>query len=445
MRPLHVLHMIGGGDTGGAMTHLLPLLSALQRTGCDVHLVCLGEGGLVEEAERRGLSVAVLPMAGARDPRVLSPLRRLLAAGPMGMENAARPAEPSPWDLAHTPAPRRVAASVTTHPNAPRWDVVHTHGMRANLPARLVVKSMRKRPCLFTTVHSDIQLDYSSARLAQVYQKIDRLTARGVDTVICVSDALRFLLISRGYLAERLITIHSGLEIVTPAPAPADPPLPATPVGPGHPGGGGPPDDWAPRRSDKQGPGRLRVGTVARLVAVKDLDLMLEVAALLRRTHPEVELVIVGDGPDRRRLEALAVDRGLSGVVRFTGRLAEVTRALRGLDVYIVTSVFEGGVSMAVLEAAALGLPVVATAAGGVAEAVVDGETGYLVPRGANRNALAAALAERAASLLDDPALRARMGAAGARSVHARFTVEDTAARTLRAYERCLAGRDELF
>jgi glycosyltransferase involved in cell wall biosynthesis len=312
--------------------------------------------------------------------------------------------------------------------------------MRANLPARLVLKNMRKRPCLFTTVHSDIQLDYSSARLAQAYQKVDRLTAKGVDTVICVSDALRFLLISRGYPAERLFTIHSGLEIATTPPptAPAYPP-------PEHPGGGGPPDDRAPGRSDEQDPRRPRVGTIARLVAVKDLDLMLEVAALLRRTHPEMELVIVGDGPDRGRLEALSVDRGLSGVVRFTGRLTEVAPVLQGLDVYMVTSVFEGGVSMAVLEAAALGLPVVATAAGGVTEAVVDGETGYLVPRGTDRSALAAALAERVASLLDDPALRARMGAAGARRVRARFTVENTAARTLRAYERCLAGRGELF
>ena len=62
MRGLRVLHVIGGGDSGGAMTHLLPLLSALRRTGCDVHLLCLGEGRLAEEASLRGLPVAVLPL-----------------------------------------------------------------------------------------------------------------------------------------------------------------------------------------------------------------------------------------------------------------------------------------------------------------------------------------------------------------------------------------------
>jgi glycosyltransferase involved in cell wall biosynthesis len=188
---------------------------------------------------------------------------------------------------------------------------------------------------------------------------------------------------------------------------------------------------------------RLRVGTAARLVAVKDIDLILEVADRLRRTHPQVEMIIVGDGPERNRLEGVATSLGLDEIVRFTGRLAEIGTVMGGLDVYLVTSLFEGGVSMSVLEAMAAGVPVVTTAAGGVEEAVVDGETGYVVTRDQERAALAAALAERAAALLADPELRARMGAAGARRVREQFTVEQTAARTLRIYERCLAARSE--
>ncbi len=153
-------------------------------------------------------------------------------------------------------------------------------------------------------------------------------------------------------------------------------------------------------------------------------------------------MVVVGDGPERERLEALAAEAGLAGVVRFTGRLDDARSAMAEFDVFLVTSVFEGGVSMAVLEAMEQGLPVVTTDAGGVAEAVVDGETGFVVTRDLERGALAAALAERAAALLDDPALRARMGAAGAQRVRDHFTVEQTAAQTLRAYERCLVARD---
>jgi glycosyltransferase involved in cell wall biosynthesis len=168
---------------------------------------------------------------------------------------------------------------------------------------------------------------------------------------------------------------------------------------------------------------------------------MLKVAGLLRRTHPDMELIVVGDGPERERLETLATRTGLAGAVRFTGWMDDLGPMFDELDVYLVTSLFEGGVSMSVLEAMAAGLPVVTTASGGVAEAVVDGETGYVVTCDQERGALAATLAERAAALLDDPALRALMGAAGARRVHTEFTVERTAAQTIRAYERCLAAR----
>ncbi|MBN1629949.1 MAG: glycosyltransferase family 4 protein [Thermoleophilia bacterium] len=403
MRPLHVLHVIGGGDTGGAMSHLLPLLSALGRSGCDVHLLCLGEGGLADEARRRGLPVSVLPMNGARDPRVLGPLRRFLAAG------SSNAHAPEAWPPAERPRAR--------------WDVVHTHGMRANLPVRLVARVLRPRPCLLTTVHSDLALDYGSATVARVYREIDRATAAAVDRIVCVSESLKGLLMERGYPVEKLVTIHSGLEAGS---GPGAATAAAGGLNAAH---------------DAETPRQPSVGTAARLVAVKDVDLLLEVASALRRTHPELQVIVVGDGPERARLESLVAGMGTDRVL-FTGRLDEVGPIWRKLDVYIVTSVFEGGVSMSVLEAMDNGLPVVTTAAGGVAEAVVDGETGYVVTRDQERGALVAALAERAAALLDDPALRARMGAAGARRVREHFTIEQTAARTLRAYERCLAARD---
>jgi glycosyltransferase involved in cell wall biosynthesis len=386
---LQVLHVIGGGDTGGAMSHLLPLLSALQRTGCDPHLLCLGDGGLAQAAGRRGLSVTVLPMAAAWDPRALGPLRRVIADGP------------------------------TNDPKSSRWDVVHTHGMRSNLATRIATRGIRNRPCLFTTVHSDLRLDYYSVRVSQLYEVLDRATVGWVDRIICVSVALKALLVERGYPADRLLVVRSGLETSS--------------------------TQMDNSMSGEFAAERPRIGTVARLVAVKDLALMLEVAALLRRTHPEIELVIVGDGPERGRLEELAAEPRLAGAVRFTGSTDDVGAVLSTLDVYLVTSAFEGGVSMAVLEAMAAGLPVVTTAAGGVAEAVVDGETGYVVTRDLEWHALASALAERAAALLDDSALRARMGAAGTLRARSVFAVEETAERTLRAYERCLAARSHQY
>ncbi len=153
----------------------------------------------------------------------------------------------------------------------------------------------------------------------------------------------------------------------------------------------------------------------------------------------------MGDGPEATRLEGRVRTMGLAGVARFTGRREDVTAELAGWDVYLVTSTFEGGVSMSVLEAMASAVPVVTTSAGGVEEAVKHGETGFVVSREQERGALAAALAERAALLLDDRELRARMGSAGARRVQDHFSIERTALTTVRAYERCLAARGALL
>ncbi|MGI5940500.1 MAG: glycosyltransferase [Thermoleophilia bacterium] len=413
MRRLQVLHVIGGGDTGGAMSHLLPLLSALrtvqsQGLSCDAHLLCLGEGGLVEQARLRGLPVCVLPMDSAWDASILPGLRRMLTQGPVGFA-AGEGGGP--------------ASALALRGSRVHWDVVHTHGMRANLPVRLVLRGLRhgRRPCLFTTVHSDLLLDYASPAVARTYQLLDRATLGLVDTVICVSESLRALLLRRGYPAGKVMSIWSGIEW------PVTEGVPETAVSFPAPSGGV--------------AGGPRMGTIARLVPVKDLELALQVAALLRRTIPGLEYVIVGDGPERARLETLVQELALQDVVRLTGRLDKIEPMLTRLDLFLTTSVFEGGVSMSVLEAMAFGLPVVTTAAGGVAEAVKDGETGFVVTRDQERAALAAALAERAALLLNDKGLRARMGAAGFRRVRDLFRVERAAARTLWAYGRCMAAR----
>ena len=251
--------------------------------------VCTREGGL-----RRAPSVPGRWWPGRRSPAPGAVGLRAPHGRRAGSPGAEAPAAPPRRWTARPPdlAARRPAGAEP----AARWDVVHTHGMRANLPVRLALRGLRGRPCLFTTVHSDLRLDYGSAHLARLYQGLDRATLGGVDGIICVSDSLRSLLIARGYPAERLITVRSGLEL----PRAASRRI-AAPAARRRPGARRP-----ARRNRRRRP---RVGTVARLVAVKDIDLTLEVADRLRRTHPQVEMIIVGDGPERDRLEGLATER----------------------------------------------------------------------------------------------------------------------------------------
>ena len=137
---------------------------------------------------------------------------------------------------------------------------------------------------------------------------------------------------------------------------------------------------------------------------------------------PSAELWLVGDGSERRALEALTASLGLSTAVRFVGWSDSTAAWYAAADIIALTSEREG-TPLALIEAAASGRPVVAMAAGGVADIVIDGATGFVVPVGD-----VAGFAERLATLAGDPTLRARMGAAApahARSFDSERLVDD--------------------
>jgi len=352
------------------MAYLLPLLTALRTRGCDARLVCMGEGGLADAATTRGIPCEVLPMQSAWDPKVLPELRRHIVRG--------------------------------------SWDVVHTHGMRANLPVRAIISVMRRRPSLFTTVHSDLALDYDGRSKSRAYVLLDRLSWPAVDIFFCVSAALAAVLHARGVPEARIQVIHPGIE------ASCDRITATTPT----------------------------VGTVARLVAVKDICLLLEAARLVRERVPGLRVTVIGDGPERPRLEALSSQLGLDDAAQFLGEVRPVGPALREMQVYALTSLSEG-VPLSALEAMCMGLPVVATAVGGVPEMLEDGVSGFLVPRQKDRGLTAQALADRITTLLTDADLRTRMGEEARRRAAEGFSPAAAAIRTLRCYQRVVAGRRE--
>ncbi|MEI8039974.1 MAG: glycosyltransferase family 4 protein [Verrucomicrobiota bacterium] len=179
------------------------------------------------------------------------------------------------------------------------------------------------------------------------------------------------------------------------------------------------PDNGGSRTSVLDRP--LRILSVGRLRWEKGHEYGIQALGLLQCRGVRCALQIVGDGP---ALEALAFVRhqlGQTEHVQFAGALpaTRVREAMGGADVFLHPSVSEGFCN-AVLEAQAMGLPVVCSDAGGLPENVVDGETGFVVPR---RDANA--LAERLQRLALSPSLRAQMGEAGRRRVRSRFRIQD--------------------
>ena len=282
-----------------------------------------------------------------------------------------------------------------------RPDLVHANSSKAGVLGRVAAVLMRV-PVRVFTVHGWAFKAYTGLA-ALLYRWADRAMSPLTSATICVSETER-----AAGLAAR--TCRDAGTVVIPN---------AVDVG------------ATPRAALEGDP--PRIVTVGRLAAPKDaLTLVRALAAL---GPLPFRALLVGDGPDRTAVEAEIRSLGLGDRVEPAGSRADVPALLAGADVFVLSSRSEGA-PFSILEAMAAGLPVVATDVGGVRELVADGETGLLVPAEDP-----ARLAEALRSLLADPALRRRLGAAGHARARERFDLRALRDAHLELYARELTRR----
>mgnify|MGYP003224040306 FL=1 len=367
---MKVIHLISGGDTGGAKTHVHSLLQNLSR-GMDITLVCFRDGPFAREAAELGIETRVC--SGG----FFSALREV----------------------------RRMIAEEG-------FELVHTHGSRANL-AGAILRSTCGRPVV-STIHSDYRLDYMGRPLAAAtYGVLNVLALRRIKYHVAVSDAMRDLLISRRFPRETTFAIYNGLDF-----------------------------SREPKRHDRAAfcarvganvaPGDIVVGAAARLDPVKDLATLVRGFAAAREWHPELKLIIAGEGPERPALEALAEELGVRGAVTLAGWLDDMEEFYSALDINTLSSLSET-FPYALTEGAAYRLPTVASAVGGIPRLIEDGKTGFLFAPGDWEK-----LGARLAQLASDPGLRERLGAAVHERAAREFSVEATCREQRAVYEEIL-------
>jgi sugar transferase (PEP-CTERM/EpsH1 system associated) len=285
-----------------------------------------------------------------------------------------------------------------------RPDVVHSH----QLGALVYGGPAARRAGVPLTVHTEHGQNYAHSRKARL---LGRFAARYARRVFGVSaDIVREVVECKIAPARKVALAVNGID--TQRFAAAD--------------GGG------TRRHLGAGPGAFLVGTVGRLAEIKRQDVLLRGFARLRQVVPAARLVLVGDGPERGSLTALARQLGIEAAVTFTGARDRPEDYVAAMDVLVLSSRSEG-MPLAVLEAWAAGKPVVATPVGGVPELIRDGDTGLLFPVGD-----VAGLADRLAGLAADPAARSRLGQAGRRRVMAEYDVRVMADRYEASYRALL-------
>lgn len=282
-----------------------------------------------------------------------------------------------------------------------RPDLVSAHSSKAGVLGRLAAWTLGI-PVVFTA-HGWAFTPGVRLRDAMVYTWIERVAAPLASQIITVSEFDRQLALARGVASSRkVVTIHNGMPDVSPM-LRAD-----------------------PSRSP------VRMAMVARFEPQKDHTCLLH--ALGGLTHQPWRLDLIGEGPLLPDIEALSRQLGLADRIRFWGQRMDVDALLAEAQVALLITNWEG-FPRAILEAMRAGLPVVASAVGGIAESVLDGETGFTVARGDVEG-----LRQRLKHLLGDPRLRARMGREGRELYEQHFTLNHTVERTLEVYQEIVSG-----
>lgn len=374
--PLHVAHAVLSLDVGGLERVVLALVREGRRRGQRVSVVCVERpGALAEEAKTAGAEVVSLDKPPGRRAEYVGKGADLL--------DRLRP------------------------------DAVHTHQIGAAW--YLGPGAVARRTPVLHTEHGN-QFARDGGWVTRLKSRLFyRRTARWVGRFCCVSAEIAAAVTHWGTVPRRLVeVVPNGIDttIAGGLPSPAD-----------------------ARRANGLPPDAVVVGTVGRLNEVKRQDRLLRAAADLRPQFPNLRLLIVGDGPERSHLETLAGELGLAGITTFAGFQPKPELYLRAMDVFALTSRSEG-FPVSILEAWAVGVPVVCTAVGGIPDVVADGETGLLVPQ-EDAAGLAAALAR----LLADREFAAKLTGAGAEEVRRKYSLTSVAAEYERAYRQLIGGR----
>jgi glycosyltransferase involved in cell wall biosynthesis len=264
-------------------------------------------------------------------------------------------------------------------------DLVTTHSNKAGLVGRLAAKTLRL-PVIHTS-HGFLFGGREHSLPGYCYRFAEKIAAGAADRVICVSESeYRLALKLKVIKPDKLSMVYNGLPDI-------DSKYRAVP--------------------DREPPLLI---SVARFSEPKDHQSLLR--ALIGLTEIKWRLDLVGDGPKQKMIESLISNTPLAGKVNFLGMRSAVPELLAQSSIFILSSKREG-FPISILEAMRAGLPVIASDVGGVSEAVIDGETGYLVPVGDH-----ALMRKRICVLLEDPILRKNMGAKGRERFLQYFTLQ---------------------
>ena len=387
--PIRVLRVIARLNMGGPAIHVSSLAAGLETRGYHTTLVAgslaRGEDSMAFVAQRLGVAVVSVPEMERE----------------VSLRHDARSIQ-------------RLAEIIREE----RPHVLHTHTAKAGAIGRAaaLLAGGARPPVVVHTFHGHVLKGYFGAGRTAFFREVERRLARVSDVLVAVSPEVRDELVELGVAPrEKFAVIRLGIPLEERL--------------------GDPTADLDYRRLYGIPEDAFVVGWVGRMTGVKDTASTLEILRAARDRGVDAVLCLVGDGPDRGRLEQVAHDLGIARHCFFVGYQEDVAGYYRLFDAFLLPSVNEG-TPVSAIESLASGTPVVANRVGGVPDVVRDGVDGFLVEAGDVEGA-----AERLARLAGDPMLRARLGEAGRERVLRRYSVSRLVDDVDRLYRSVLVAK----
>lgn len=318
---MKVLHLISGGDSGGAKTHIFSLMKGLKGK-VDAKIICFIKDTFYDEAVERGIDIEVYPQKSRSDMSVVTKLSDEIKKN--------------------------------------RYDIVHCHGARANFIGMFLKKHISIP--MVTTVHSDYQLDFKGNFYKNlIYTTLNKIALKKFDYYVCVTDSFQKMLEERGFSPSEIYVLYNGIDFEEENSVLSK-------------------EDFFQRYQIPYH-GEMVVGIAARLDKVKDHVTFVKGAAYALEKTSDMIFLFAGDGEEKNRLEALIREYEIENHMYFLGWVKDKYSFFHAIDVNVLTSLSES-FPYVILEAASCHKPTVASKTGGISHIISSGENGYLFPVG---------------------------------------------------------------
>ncbi len=315
---MKILHVISGGDTGGAKTHVISLLKELQKN-ISVDLVCFMESDFTHEAKKQNINIEIFNQKTRLD---LSAVNK--AINKIEKEN---------------------------------YDIIHCHGARANFIS-LMLKAKTKKP-IVTTIHSDYKLDFKGDFFKNiVYTNVNAFSLKFIDYYIGVSKSFKLMMVERGFPEEKIYSVYNGIDI--------DEEIAFISK-----------ENFFKKHNIPLNEDEVYVGIMGRLHPVKGHQIFLQAAHRAYKKNKNLRFLIAGDGEEREKLEEQIKNLGMDKVVHLIGFVSKPYDFFNAVDINTLTSYSES-FPYVILEGALLKKPTISSDVGGIKDMLINGKTGYV-------------------------------------------------------------------